>query len=68
MVCTALPVTRSSKPFKCCGGRPSEHHLKLRSGDFRVLYRVDGALVTVMRVIDRKDLELVLRRLRLLQP
>ncbi|MDI6773711.1 MAG: type II toxin-antitoxin system RelE/ParE family toxin [bacterium] len=38
---------------------------RLRSGDYRVLYRVDEALVTVMRVINRKDLERALRRLGL---
>ncbi len=37
---------------------------RLRSGEYRVLYRVDEALVTVMRVINRKDLERTLRRLR----
>ena len=37
---------------------------RLRSGEYRVLYRVDEALVTVMRVINRKDLEKTLRRLR----
>ncbi len=37
---------------------------RLRSGEYRVRYRVDGALVTVMRVINRKDLERTLRRLR----
>lgn len=38
---------------------------RLRSGDYRVLYRVDETLVTVMRIINRKDLERVLRRLGL---
>ena len=35
---------------------------RLRSGDFRVLYRIDATFVTVMRVIDRKDLDRALRR------
>lgn len=38
---------------------------RLRSGDYRVLYRVDETLVTVMRIINRKDLERALRRLGL---
>jgi len=38
---------------------------RLRSGDFRVLYRFEATTITVMRVIDRKDLEKTLRRLRL---
>lgn len=37
---------------------------RLRSGDYRVLYRVDANLVTVMRVINRKELERTLRQLR----
>lgn len=37
---------------------------RLRSGDFRILYRIDGTTVTVLRLIDRKDLERTLRRLR----
>ena len=36
---------------------------RLRSGHHRVLYRLDGQVVTVMRVIDRKDLYRQLRRL-----
>lgn len=35
---------------------------RLRSGDHRVLHRIDGEVVTILRVIDRKDLERVLRR------
>lgn len=37
---------------------------RLRSGGFRVLYRVDELVITVMRIIDRKDLESTLRRLQ----
>jgi len=37
---------------------------RLRSGDYRVLYRVHGDLVTIMRVIDRKDLERIIKRIR----
>lgn len=42
--------------------------LRLRSGDYRVLYRVDDALVTVMRVINRRDLDRALRQLGLASP
>lgn len=35
---------------------------RLRSGDYRVLYRLDADLVTVMRIVDRKGLERQLRR------
>lgn len=38
---------------------------RLRSGDYRIIYRIDAELVTVMRVVDRKDPERALRRLGL---
>ncbi len=34
------------------------------SGDYRVLYRIDETLVTVMRVINRRDLDRTLRQLK----
>ena len=37
---------------------------RLRSGDYRLLYRIDEAVVTVMRVVNRRDLERSLRQLR----
>jgi mRNA-degrading endonuclease RelE of RelBE toxin-antitoxin system len=37
---------------------------RLRSGDHRIVYRIDEALVTILRVIDRKVLERSLRGLR----
>lgn len=38
---------------------------RLRSGDYRVLYRIDEALVTVLRIVDRRELERAIRRLKL---
>jgi mRNA interferase RelE/StbE len=38
---------------------------RLRSGDYRVLYRVQVETVTIMRVIDRKDLERIIKRIKL---
>jgi mRNA interferase RelE/StbE len=38
---------------------------RLRSGDYRVLYLVQGNIVTIMRVIVRKDLERIIKRIRL---
>lgn len=60
----------SSNPF------PSGSHIKklkgfkpplyrLRSGDFRVLYRIGSHSITIMRVINRKELERVIKRLKL---
>ena len=37
---------------------------RLRTGDFRVLYRIDGRLITLLRVIDRKILDRILARLK----
>lgn len=37
---------------------------RLRSGDYRVLYRIEGQVVTIMRVIDRKELERTIKRIR----
>jgi mRNA interferase RelE/StbE len=37
---------------------------RYRSGDFRVLYHIQGNTVTILRVIDRKLLERLLRRLK----
>lgn len=38
---------------------------RLRSGDFRVLYQIQSDVVTILRIIDRKLLERVIRRLHL---
>ena len=44
------------------GFRPPVY--RYRSGDFRVLYHIQGNTVTILRVIDRKLLERLLRRLK----
>ena len=44
------------------GFRPPVY--RLRSGDFRVLYHIQRNTVTILRVIDRKLLERLLRRLK----
>lgn len=41
---------------------------RLRSGDYRGLYRVDQAVVTVMRGINRRDLERILRQFSFRRP
>jgi len=45
------------------GFRPPVYRLK--SGNFRVLYHIRGELITVLRVIDRKLLERVIKKLNL---
>lgn len=37
---------------------------RLRAGDYRVLFRIDDTLVTIMPVSNRKEPERALRRLR----
>jgi mRNA interferase RelE/StbE len=56
-----LPSGTQIKRLK--GFRPPIY--RLRSGDFRVLYRIREDKVTVLRVIDRKLLERVIKRLNL---
>jgi mRNA interferase RelE/StbE len=60
----------STNPFLSGGGIKKLRGCKpplyrLRSGDYRVLYRVHGNLVTIMRIIDRKDLERIIKRIKL---
>lgn len=38
---------------------------RLRSGNFRILYHIQGNVVTILRVIDRKLLERVIKRLKM---
>ena len=56
-----LPSGTQTKRLK--GFRPPIY--RLRSGDFRVLYRIREDKVTILRVIDRKLLERVIKRLNL---
>jgi mRNA interferase RelE/StbE len=60
----------SSDPFatrisikKLRGFKPPLY--RLRSGDYRVLYRAEKNTITIMRVINRKELEKIIKRLKL---
>ena len=57
------PFPQGTRIKRLKGYRPPLY--RLRSGEYRVLYRVRGNSITVLRVIDRKILERVIRRLRL---
>jgi len=37
---------------------------RLRSGDYRVLYRIDAKEITLLRIIDRKMLDRILSQLK----
>jgi mRNA interferase RelE/StbE len=60
----------SSNPFppspnikKLKGFKPPFY--RIRSGDFRILYGVQDRTIIILRVIDRKDLERVIKKLSL---
>lgn len=55
-----LPTGANIKKLK--GFNPPLY--RLRSGDYRVLYRIEDLFVTIMRVIDRKELERTIKRIR----
>jgi len=38
---------------------------RIRSGDYSVLYRVQEKTIYIMRVVDRKDLDRIIKRLKL---
>jgi len=38
---------------------------RLRSGDYRVLYRLQSHNITIMRIINRKELEKIIKRANL---
>ena len=57
------PFLSGSNVKKLKGFKPPLY--RLRSKDYRVLYRVKGRSVTIMRVIDRKDLERIIKRIKL---
>ncbi len=45
------------------GFRPTVY--RLRSGNYRVLYRIQDNIITILRVVDRKLLERAIKRLKL---
>jgi len=57
------PLSPSPNIKKLKGFKPLIY--RIRSGDFRVLYGVHDKTIIIMRVIDRKDLERVVKKLNL---
>ncbi len=57
------PFPSGSNIKKLKGFKPPLY--RLRSGDFRILYRIGSHSITLMRVINRKELERVIKRLKL---
>jgi len=55
-----LPTGANIKKLK--GFNPPLY--RMRSGDYRVLYRIEGLVITIMRVISRKELERTIKRIR----
>ena len=60
---SANPLSFGINIKKLRGFKPPLY--RLRSGDHRVLYQLQGDIVTIMRVIDRKDLEKIIKRIKL---
>jgi len=63
-------IRLSSNPFasatdikKLKGFKPPIY--RMRSGDYRVIYRIKEETITAMCVIDRKELEKIIKRLNL---
>jgi mRNA interferase RelE/StbE len=61
LVDNPLPTGGGVKKLK--GFKPPLY--RLRSGDYRVLYRIQRSSVQIMRIIDRKELERTIKRLHL---
>ncbi|OGP51160.1 MAG: hypothetical protein A2Y79_03480 [Deltaproteobacteria bacterium RBG_13_43_22] len=59
--CTPFPTGSLIKRLK--GFRPPVY--RLRSGDFRVLYHIGEETVTILSLIDRKELERAIKRLKI---
>jgi mRNA-degrading endonuclease RelE of RelBE toxin-antitoxin system len=57
------PFTSSANIKKLKRFKPPLY--RVRSGDYRILYRVQEKAVTILRVIDRKDLDKIIKRLKL---
>jgi len=57
------PFSSSPNIKKLKGFKPAIY--RIRSGDFRVLYRVHDKTIIILRVIDRKDLQKIIKRLNL---
>jgi len=36
---------------------------RLRSGDFRIIFQIKNQAITIIRIIDRKELERIIKRL-----
>ena len=57
------PLPTGSGVKKLKGFKPSLY--RLRSGNYRVLYRIQITAILIIRIIDRKELERTIKRLRL---
>ena len=60
---TSNPYADKAHIKKLKGIRPPLY--RIRSGDHRVLYRVQENAIYIMRVLDRKELERIIKRLKL---
>ncbi len=57
------PLPTGSGVKKLKGFKPPLY--RLRFGDYRILYRIRSSVILITRIIDRKELERTIKRLRL---
>jgi mRNA interferase RelE/StbE len=57
------PFATSAKIKKLVGFKPPLY--RVRSGDYRIIYRIEDSIIVIMRVINRKDLEKTIQSLKL---
>ena len=57
------PFTPSANIKRLKGFKPPLY--RARAGDYRILYRIQERTITIMCVIDRKDLDRIIKRLKL---
>jgi mRNA interferase RelE/StbE len=59
---SSAPFPPENQTKKLKGFKPPLY--RLRTGDYRVIYRVGAGTVFIMRVINRKELERIIKRLK----
>jgi mRNA-degrading endonuclease RelE of RelBE toxin-antitoxin system len=59
---TIEPFAPASKTKKLKGFKPPLY--RKRAGDHRILYRVTDNAITIMRIVNRKDLVTIIKRLK----
>jgi mRNA-degrading endonuclease RelE of RelBE toxin-antitoxin system len=56
------PYPLGEKTKKLRGFHPALH--RMRSGDFRIIYRLQDETIFILRILDRKNLKRIIKRLK----